>query len=44
MAKIEIPLTEDQKAVMKRAAEKENLKLATWARAKLLTIAQEVGG
>lgn len=41
MAKVEIPMTDEQKAAMKYAAEKENLKLATWARSKLLTLAQE---
>jgi hypothetical protein len=44
MAKIEISLTEDEKRKLKAAADKSQLRLATWAKARLLLAAMTQEG
>jgi hypothetical protein len=41
MAKVEITLTDQEKAHLQRAADASALKLATWAKARLLLAAHE---
>ena len=41
MPKIEITVTDAEKAMIGHAAEKEKLRPATWAKAKLLVLAQD---
>jgi len=41
MPKIELSVTEQEKTAMRYAAEKENLRLATWAKAKLMGLADK---
>ena len=40
MAKIEISVTDAEKAALRFAADRENLRLATWAKAKLMGLAE----
>ena len=40
MPKIELTVTDDEKAAMKYAADKQSLKLATWGKAELMKLAK----
>lgn len=44
MAKIEVTLTDEEKARLQAAADRSALKLATWAKARLLLAAMERQG